>query len=156
MSMPAAQGLGWFTLPLVAAAALSCAHAAPSEPAATAVTLTPGLYEMALRTRFDDAQTPVPTRIVQRCVTATEVSTPTRLAPAFAGDTHCTTGAPTLEDQRASWTLACTGEPAMQGEATVAWQADSFEGATHLNMRRGNDRMRMTQSYTARRLGECR
>lgn len=152
--MPGARGFGWFTL--ITAAALSCAHAAPSESAAAAVALTPGLYEMALRTRFDDAHTPVPTRIVQRCVTATEVATPTRLAPAFAGDTHCTTSAPTLEDQRASWTLACTGEPAMQGKATVAWQADSFEGATHLEMRRGSDRMRMTQSYTARRLGECK
>lgn len=141
---------------LLAAATLLPARTWPSATQAADATLTPGLYEMALRTRFDDAQTPVPTRIVQRCVTATEVAMPTRLAPAFAGDTRCTTSAPALEDQRASWTLVCTGEPAMQGEAMVAWQADSFHGATHMSMRRGTDHMRMTQSYTARRLGECR
>ncbi len=153
--MPARCG-GQSLALLFAAIALLPARAWPSGFEATGVTLAPGLYEMALRTRFDDARTPVPTRIVQRCVTATEIATPTRLAPAFTGDTRCTITAPTLEDKRASWTLACAGAPPMQGEASVEWETESFHGATRVTMRRGADRMRMTQSYTARRIGECR
>lgn len=119
--------------------------------------LQPGLYEVELRTRFSDTQgeSVVPVSIVQRCVSATEIESPERLAPRFSAAAACASSAHQPEANGASWTLDCQGDPAMRGEARVRWNADSYAGETRMVLQRGAERMNMTQQYTARRLGGC-
>ena len=43
----------------------------------------------------------------------------------------------------------------MRGEAHVRWTEDRYAGETRMVLRRGAERMNMTQQYTAHRLGGC-
>lgn len=117
--------------------------------------LQPGLYEVRLQTRFADAQPAVPINTVQRCVSATEIAAPQRLAPQFSGGADCTVSEFATDGSQASWTLICRGEPAMRGNARVSWDSSNYAGETRMTLRRGTEQMQMTQSYTARRLGDC-
>ncbi|HLU77220.1 MAG TPA: DUF3617 family protein [Burkholderiales bacterium] len=119
--------------------------------------LQPGLYEVELRTQFSDAQgeSVVPVSVVRRCVSATEIQSPERLAPNFSAAAACVWSAHRPEPGGASWTVDCQGDPVMRGEAHVRWTKDRYAGETRMVLRRGAERMNMTQQYTAHRLGGC-
>ena len=117
--------------------------------------LQPGLYEVRLQTSFADGQSAAPINTVQRCVSATEIAAPQRLAPQFSGGADCSLSDLRAESNQASWTLTCRGEPAMRGNANVSWSASGYAGETRMTLQRGAEQMQMTQSYTARRLGDC-
>ncbi len=117
--------------------------------------LQPGLYEVRLQTSFADAQSAVPINTVQRCVSASEIAAPQRLAPQFSGGADCSASEFATDGSQASWTLTCRGEPAMRGNARLSWDTSHYAGETHMTLQRGSEQMQMKQSYTARRLGGC-
>lgn len=117
--------------------------------------LQPGVYEVRMRTQFDDVSQAVPTNVVQRCVTDTEIAQPARLAPQFSVTTTCNMSDYAVEENSATWVLHCTGEADMQGQASVRWERDSFAGTTELSLQRTDAQMRMRQSYSAKRIGDC-
>ena len=43
----------------------------------------------------------------------------------------------------------------MRGQAELRWSESAYNGETRLVLQRGADRMNMTQTYNARRLGGC-
>lgn len=119
--------------------------------------LQPGLYEVELRTQFSDtdSQSVAPVSIVRRCISATEIESPDRLAPGFSAGAKCVASAQQSDAVGASWRLDCLGEPNMRGQAKLRWGESTYNGETHLVLQRGADRMNMTQMYNARRLGGC-
>lgn len=125
--------------------------------AQTPPVLQPGLYEVELKTQFSDesSQSLEPVSIVRRCVSATEIEAPERLAPGFSAGAKCMASAQQIDEAGASWRVDCLGDPNMRGEAKLRWTESTYSGETRLVLQRGADRMNMTQSYRARRLGGC-
>jgi hypothetical protein len=126
--------------------------------APAAAQLQPGLWEVQLRSAFGPAggaPQSGPAQISRRCIGATESDNPRMWTPQFSTDLQCAVRDYTARDNEANWLYACKSEPAMSGTGRLRWSAQHYEGSNRMELRRGEERMQMLQSYEARRIGEC-
>lgn len=114
----------------------------------------PGLWELRMRSSFGDAQSNAVPQVSRLCITPEQSGDPRTWTPRF-GNMQCSVRDYSAQGNEASWNYACKGEPAMSGKGTLRWSPQRYEGSNRMELRRGEERMEMLQSYEARRIGDC-
>ena len=61
-----------------------------------------------------------------------------------------------MKGNSATWTMECKGENAMTGSGSMTFGAASYSGAMKMKMKQGGQTTEMTQSWSGKRVGECK
>jgi len=132
-------------LPLVLVAASGLAQAAP--------VIQPGLWEISTRMEMPGLPAGAGQHVTQICYRPGDVQDASKTVPK---DKNCEVKDYQLTGNTASWRMECRGETEMTGTGTFTYAGNSYSGTTKFAMKQGGRTMNMTQSYSARRIGDCK
>ena len=136
------------------ASLISIAFAIPALPlSATAAGLTPGLYEYTMKMNMPGmpANAPsMPAQVMQRCVTAKDISSKGYGAP--PKDSDCQVRDMNESGSQFSYKISCTKPQKMDGDVKGTITATGMTMDMTMTMPNGT----MMQSTTAKRLGDCK
>jgi hypothetical protein len=133
------------------AAALS-ASALLALPLAASAALTPGMYEYTMTMNMPGMGS-MPARTIQRCVSASDLSGATKGYGAPARDgSDCKMTDFSESGGKFSYKMSCTKPDKMDATVTGTATATSMSTDMTMNMKGGT----MTQSTTAKRIGDCK
>jgi hypothetical protein len=121
------------------------AHAAP--------VINPGLWEISTRIQMPGMPSGIPPQTVQVCYRASDVQDAAKTVPK---DKNCDLKDYKLSGNTASWRIECRGETQMSGSGSFTYAGNSYSGTAKFVMKQGGQTMQMSQSYSARRLGDCK
>lgn len=120
--------------------------------------LAPGLWEIAMETRFAGSPgfAPGPFKLTQ-CVTAADARDPSRLLGGLSnpGATGCTYTDRSYSGNTFRFSMQCTGAFAIQSRGEVAFSANSMEGTISATALVNGVKTETTNRVSARRLGGC-
>jgi Protein of unknown function (DUF3617) len=135
---------------LLCGVSLASTLLAASVPAAT---MTPGLYETVTRT--DGAAPAKPGPVARACFAAQDVSGDGKHLP--VPTTNCQAVRPTVNGDKTSYDIVCTGTPAMRGRGEFIATANAYEGDIRLSVRPAPDKPEapMHFSFAGHRVGDC-
>jgi hypothetical protein len=132
-------------LPLLAA--IPAVLAAPPE-------MQPGLWEITSRMEMP-GMPKMPPQVYRHCYTKKDLEDAKRTVPQ-GGDRNCEVKDYRLQGSTATWKMECRGEAAMTGTGTMTFGAQSYTGSMKSRMRREGTTIETTQSWSAKRIGDCR
>ena len=126
-------------------AAAQAAHAAPNMQA--------GLWEIS--TKMDMAGLPagMGQATVRQCVRPADIEDPKKTLPQ---DDKCQVKDYKLQGNAASWRMECKGDGAMTGSGTVTYSGNSYSGTTKMSIKQDGQTMNMAQTFSAKRVGDCK
>jgi hypothetical protein len=129
-------------------------------PVQAQTSIQPGLWEFTLHTEFGANSPPSPDTRARHCIGADESADPRRLLLRAVNGAQCQVRDYRQQDRHASWRLVCDGKPSITGAATLDIEsADAYRGSYTLELLRqdsgGAEHNRFSQTYQARRLGDC-
>ena len=134
---------------IVAAALL----AAGATAAQAAPVINPGLWEITTRMDMPGMPASMGQHASQICYRPSDVQDAARTVPK---DRNCDIKDYKLSGNTASWRMECRGETQMSGSGTFTYSGNSYSGSTELSMKQGGRTMNMKQTYSARRIGDCK
>ncbi|MBU0751408.1 MAG: DUF3617 domain-containing protein [Gammaproteobacteria bacterium] len=127
--------------------------AAASGLAQAAPVMQPGMWEITTRMEMPGMPAGMGQHVTQICYRASDVQDVSRTVPK---DKNCEVKDYKLSGNTASWRMECRGETAMSGSGTFTYAGNSYSGTTKFTMKQGGQTMNMTQTYSARRVGDCK
>ncbi len=116
--------------------------------------LTPGLYEYSIKMSMPGVPANMPAQTSQRCLTAKEVEGNKSFEMPPDRNTDCQVNGLTQTGSQFSYTVACTKPQKMDGAVRGTFTATSMTMDMTMTMAGGPGPM--TQTITARRLGDCK
>ena len=136
----------------------------PSVPAALALLVTAvavqaapnmqaGLWEIATKMDMPGLPSGMGQTTVRQCIRPADLDDPKKTIPQ---DARCQVKDYKLQGNTASWSVECKGEGAMTGSGTVTYSGNSYSGTTKMSVKDGGRRMDMTQTFSAKRIGDCK
>lgn len=132
----------------------ACALAFCALPAMAAPTnMQPGLWEITMKMEMAGGGMPATT--VRQCVRPADIEDARRTIPQNK-DPKCEMKDYKMQGNTASWRMECKGPEAMSGTGTITYSGSSYSGTTKLNMKQDGQTMSMTQSYSGKRIGDCK
>jgi hypothetical protein len=137
------------TIRIVASALLAAGATATQ----AAPVINPGLWEITTRMDMPGMPAGMGQRTSQICYRPNDVQDAARTVPK---DRNCEVKDYTLSGSTASWRMECRGETQMSGNGTFTYSGNTYRGATKFSMKQGGQTMNMTQTYSARRIGDCK
>jgi uncharacterized protein DUF3617 len=123
-------------------------------PPAGAVELSPGLYEITVKTELPHLENSVAPTVVDRCVTESAIRADALpVVPMGEQFRDCAAADWSRQGDTLTYRLACPGPDAPRGSARFQIAASGFEGAIYIQM--GGKNMTMVQRHSGRRTGDC-
>jgi hypothetical protein len=111
---------------------------------------TDQLWEVTMQMQMPGMPTAMPAQVRQVCVAQNH-----RDEDLIPRQGNCRV----LDSRRAgnklTYTMACTGEQAMNVAGEMTFAADRYDGRMQMTMGEGGQSMAMTQTYAGRRVGAC-
>ncbi|HKO87678.1 MAG TPA: DUF3617 family protein [Burkholderiales bacterium] len=135
--------------------ALLCMLLLVSVDAIAQSAIRPGLWEISQRTEIGGKKQTNAPLISRFCIDAQQADNPRAWTPRFHSGTACSIRDYVLQGNEANWNFTCQGEPVITGTGRLHIKPEQYEGSNNVDMRRGEERMSIVQSYAARRLGDC-
>ena len=129
------------------------AFAAASGLALAAPVIQPGLWEITARMEMPGMPAGAGQHTSQICYRPGDVQDAAKTVPT---DKNCEVKDYKLSGNTASWRMECRGETQMTGTGTFTYAGSSYSGTTKFTMKQGGRTMNMSQSYSAKRIGDCR
>lgn len=137
--------IGFAMLALLAAA--PAVLAAPQE-------MQPGLWEITSKMEMPGVPKMAP-QVMRHCYTKKDVEDSKKAVPQ-SGDKNCEMKDYKLQGNTATWSMECKGEAAMTGTGTMTFGAQFYSGTMKSRMKQGGKSMEMNQSWSAKRVGDCK
>ena len=132
-------------LPLLAA--VPAALAAPAE-------MQPGLWEISSKMEAP-GMPKMPPQVMRHCYTKKDLEDTQRTVPQ-GNDKNCQVKDYKLQGNTATWSIECKGEAAMTGTGTMTFGAQSYSGSMKSRTRYEGTTIESTQSWSAKRVGDCK
>ena len=117
--------------------------------------LQPGLWEVTTTTSMPGMPVQVPPQTLRQCYTAADLAQ-AQEAVRQGGNDNCKIRNFKEQGNTASWSMTCSGEPAMRGTGSMTSTATSFTGSMDSVMDTPGGAMAITNSWRAKRLGACK
>ena len=133
--------------------ALSIVLVAASGLAQAAPVIQAGLWEVTARMEMPGMPAGAGQHTTQICYRPSDVADASKTVPK---NKNCEVKDYKLSGNTASWRMECHGETEMTGTGTFTYAGNSYSGTTKFVMKQGGRTMNMAQSYSARRIGDCK
>ena len=96
----------------------------------------------------------MPATTMTQCVKPADVQDGKRTVP--QQDPKCEMKDYKMQGNTASWRFECKGPEAMSGSGSMTYSGNSYSGTTKMSMKQQGRVINMTQSYSGKRLGDCK
>ncbi len=118
--------------------------------------MTPGLWEITVKSEIQGMPggMGMPATTMTQCVKPADVQDGKRTVP--QQDPKCEMKDYKLQGSTASWRFECKGPEAMSGSGSMSYSGNSYSGTTKMSMKQQGRVINMTQSYSGKRLGDCK
>ena len=127
--------------------AAPAALAAPPE-------MQPGLWEIS--SKMESPGMPrMPPQVMRHCYTKKDLEDAQRTVPR-GEDKSCQVRDYKLQGNTATWNIECKGETSMTGSGTMTFAAQAYSGSMKSRSRHDGRTIEMTQSWSAKRIGDCK
>jgi len=123
--------------------------------AAATSDLQPGLWEVTTDTSMPGMPIQLPSQTVRNCYTAADLAQ-AQDAVRQGGYANCKVQNFREQGNTATWSIACSGEPAMRGTGTMTTTATSFSGSMDSVVNYPGGAMALTNRWRAKRVGACK
>ena len=118
--------------------------------------MTPGLWEITVKSEIQGMTggMGMPATTMTQCVRPADVQDGKRTVP--QQDPKCEMKDYKLQGNTARWRFECKGPEAMSGSGSMTYSGNSYSGSTKMSMKQQGRVINMTQSYSGKRLGDCK
>jgi hypothetical protein len=125
-------------------------------PALAAPNMQPGLWEITtkMEMRGMEGMPAMPPMTVRQCIRPTDVQNGSRTVP--QNDPNCTVKDYRVQGNTANWRVECRGENPMSGSGTITYNGTSYSGTTKFQIQEEGQTMHMMQTFSGRRVGDCK
>jgi uncharacterized protein DUF3617 len=135
-------------------AALALLLSVPAGLAAS-TEMQPGLWEITTRVEIQNMPQRMPPQTIRHCYTKKDIEEKNPTIPQ-SQDKNCQIKDYVLDGNKASWSMVCTGENPMSASGTMTIGATSFSGTMKSHSGEGGEAMDVTQSWSGKRVGDCK
>ena len=132
----------------LALAIVVLALALPTFAADAKSPMKPGKWQITMTMDMPNMPMKMPPMTFTNCITKEQAENP---QPPKQKDQDCKVDNYKLDGNTVTWTVSCTGKQKMTGEGKMTFNADTYEGTTHMKMQD----MEMTQHFDGKYVGEC-
>jgi hypothetical protein len=115
--------------------------------------LQEGLWEVSVSMSIAGQPASTQPLVMRQCISH---QTAQGLIAQLNGVGACNTSDLQQDEGRASWKLSCSGQVELEASGQATFMGDSFNGAMAGELGMGTQRMPFTQTFSARRVGECK
>lgn len=124
--------------------------------AAAAPDMQPGMWEITATMEMAgmEGMPAMPPQTVRQCIRPADVQNGSAAIP--KGDPQCAVKGFKVQGNTASWQMECKGENAMSGNGTVTYSGTSYSGKTRFIMNHDGHTMTMNQTFSGKRIGDCK
>ena len=118
--------------------------------------MAPGLWEITVKSEIQGMPggMGMPATTMTPCVKPVDVQDGKRTVP--QQDPKCEMKDYKMQGNTASWRFECKGPEAMSGSGSMTYSGNSYSGSTKMSMKQQGRVINMTQSYSGKRLGDCK
>jgi|ERR1043166_2215305 hypothetical protein len=116
--------------------------------------MQPGMWEITTKTEMPGIPVAIPPQTMRHCYTRKDVDD--GALPKGKDAQNCKVKDYALKGNTGSWTVECTGENAMTGAGTMTYASNSYSGSMKSKIKQGGQIMEMTQSWSGKRVGDCK
>lgn len=119
--------------------------------------MRPGQWETVMQMEMPGMPMKMPEMKNAQCVTAEDLAKdpstglPRGMAGQRGNKDTCTVSDYKVDGSRVTWSMACTGQMAMNGTGEMTFKGDSYTGVMKMSMPQGE----MTMNVAGKRLGDC-
>jgi hypothetical protein len=124
--------------------------------AVAAPNMQPGMWEITTKMEMAgmEGMPAMPPQTIRQCIRPADVQSGSATVP--KGDPQCTVKGYKVQGNTASWQMECTGANAMTGNGTVTYSGASYSGKTQFTMHQDGQAMTMNQTFSGKRVGDCK
>lgn len=126
-----------------------------SAACAAAPNMTPGLWEMTMH--VEGAGMPhgmIPPTTFRHCYRAADIKDLRKTVP--EKNPNCKVSDWKESGNTVTWKMSCTGKETLTGSGKITYAGDHYSGENKIVMTHGSQKTSMTQTYDAKRVGDCR
>ncbi len=118
--------------------------------------MTSGLWEITVKSEIQGMPggMGMPATTMTQCVKPADVQDGKRTVP--QQDPKCEMKDYKMQGNTASWRFECKGPEAMSGSGSMTYSGNSYSGTTKMSMKQQGRIINMTQTYSGKRLGDCK
>lgn len=118
--------------------------------------MQPGMWEITTRMEMAgmEGMPAMPPQTIRQCVRPADIRSGTATVP--KGDPQCEVKGYKVQGNTADWQMECKGANAMSGNGTVTYSGTSYRGKTKFTMKEEGQSMTMNQTFTGKRVGDCK
>jgi Protein of unknown function (DUF3617) len=127
---------------------------ASSSVAADMPTMQEGLWEITSKVNVSGLPESPPEQTVQQCLTQKDFEEGMMHQPANQ-IIKCAVKDYNVVGNKASWSIACSGDNPTTGSGSVTYSDTSFAGVSKMKMGKQGEEMEMTQTFSGKRIGAC-
>lgn len=129
-----------------------------SSPAAAALpNMQEGLWEITTKVEISGLPKGLPEHTVQHCVTKKDIEEGKgNMHQPESRNSKCEVKDYKVEGNKASWSIACSGDNPTSGSGTVTYSGTGFAGMTKMKMGRKGQETEMNQTFSGKRIGACK
>lgn len=124
-------------------------------PVVAAPNMQPGLWEITVKAEVAGMPA-MPAATARQCIRPADIEDGRRTVPQDNKDPKCAMKDYKIQGNTANWRMECRGPEAMSGSGSITYSGTSYSGATKMTMKQGGQSMDMTQSFSGKRVGDCK
>ena len=128
-----------------------------SNPAAAELpNMQEGLWEVTTKVEISGQSTGLPEYTVRHCLTKKDIEEGKgKLHQPDSRNSKCQVKNYKVEGNKASWSIACSGDNPTTGSGSVTYSGTSFAGMTKMKMGKKGEETEMTQTFSGKLIGAC-
>ena len=116
-----------------------------------------GLWEITTKVEISGLPKGLPEHTVQHCVTQKDLEEGKgQMHQPDSRNSKCEVKDYKVEGNKASCSIACSGDNPTSGSGSVTYSGTSFAGTTKMKMGKKGQETEMTQTFSGKRIGACR
>ena len=116
-----------------------------------------GLWEITTKVEISGLPKGLPEHTVQHCLTKKDIEEGKgKLHQPESRNSKCEVKDYQVEGNKASWSIACSGDNPTSGSGTVTYSGTSFAGMTKMKMGKNSHETEMTQTFSGKHIGACK
>jgi len=129
-----------------------------SSPVAAALpNMQEGLWEITTKVEISGLPKGLPEHTVQHCLTKKDIEEGKgNMHQPESRNSKCEVKDYKVEGNKASWSIACSGDNPTSGSGTVTYSGTGFAGTTKMKMGRKGQETEMNQTFSGKRIGACK
>lgn len=111
-----------------------------------------GKWEITSKAEMQGVPANMPAHTVSICINQQSAEAG---KPPIPADKSCSFSDYKVSNGEASWKMECKGQMTMKGTGHIKFTDTAYSGSSEMEMGEGEEAMKMKQSFTAKRVGDC-